>query len=125
MTKGERLKKRRDSLGFSQVDVADALGVSKQLYYKYENNIITNIPSNRIEDLARILGTTPSYIMGWDEDDVRTAEEAADIADVSLRLKDDKDMVQALKVYFTMPPDKKHHVVETIHMIGSPPPRRK
>ncbi|MBR0090609.1 MAG: helix-turn-helix transcriptional regulator [Lachnospiraceae bacterium] len=118
MTKGERLKHRRDMLGLTQVEVADALGVSKQLYYKYENDVITNIPSNRIEELARILNVSPEYIMGWDENKERIAKESVDAAEISLALHDDPALVQALKVYLKLPPDKKRHVIDSIHLLG-------
>ena len=44
MTVGERIKEVRNQLGMSQVDFADKKNVSKQTLYKYEINIITNIP---------------------------------------------------------------------------------
>lgn len=66
MTVGERLKQLREKSGMSQVEFAAKLNVSKQNLYKYENNIITNIPSDKIEDAAKILNVSPSYIMGWD-----------------------------------------------------------
>lgn len=66
MTKGERLRKRREQLGLSQTEVANSVNVSKQTLYKYENDIVTNIPSDKIEALARKLETTPEFLMGWD-----------------------------------------------------------
>ena len=66
MTVGERIKELRTSLGLSQVDFADKINVSKQTLYKYENNIITNIPSDKIEAAARIGKVSPAYLMGWD-----------------------------------------------------------
>lgn len=68
MTVGDRIKLRRQELGFSQTEVADKIDVSKQTLYKYENNIVTNIPSNKIELLASLLNTTPSYLMGWSDE---------------------------------------------------------
>lgn len=67
MTKGERLRKRREQLGLSQTEVANSVNVSKQTLYKYENDIVTNIPSDKIEALARKLETTPEFLMGWEE----------------------------------------------------------
>ena len=40
---------------------------SKQTLYKYENNIITNIPSDKIEAAAKIGNVSPAYLMGWDD----------------------------------------------------------
>ena len=66
MTVGERIKELRTNLGLSQVDFADRINVSKQTLYKYENNIITNIPSDKIEAAARLGSVSPAYLMGWD-----------------------------------------------------------
>lgn len=68
MTLGDRLKTLRLSSDISQVDLADRLDISKQTLYKYENNIITNIPSDKIEAAAKIFKVSPSYLMGWDLD---------------------------------------------------------
>lgn len=65
MTVGKRIKELRDKCGMSQVDLADKVSVSKQTLYKYENDIITNIPSDKIECIAKVLRTSPSYLMGW------------------------------------------------------------
>jgi transcriptional regulator with XRE-family HTH domain len=67
MAKGERIKSRREQLGITQISLADKVGISKQNLYKYENNIITNIPSDVIEKIADALNCTPGYLMGWDD----------------------------------------------------------
>lgn len=66
MTIGERLKALREQHGISQIDFATKMNVSKQTLYKYENNIITNIPSDKIEAAAKIVNVSPAYIMGWE-----------------------------------------------------------
>lgn len=68
MTVGQRIKHKREQFNISQTDFAKKIGVSKQTLYKYENDIITNIPSSIIENIAKALLTTPEYIMGWSED---------------------------------------------------------
>lgn len=69
MTVGERIKALREKHGISQVALADKIDVSKQSLYKYENNIITNIPSDKIEKIAEITNVSPAYIMGWDSNE--------------------------------------------------------
>lgn len=70
MTVGERIKHIRSQLGMSQVAFADKIDVSKQTLYKYENNIITNIPSDKIEKVAEIGGVSPAYLMGWEDETI-------------------------------------------------------
>ena len=67
INKGLRLKELREQKGMSQTEAARHIGVSKQTLYKYENNIITNIPSDIIEKIAVLYETTPAYLMGWQE----------------------------------------------------------
>ena len=65
-TIGQRLKELREKAGISQVEFAAKINVSKQTLYKYENNIIANIPSDKIEAAARVCNVSPAYLMGWD-----------------------------------------------------------
>lgn len=67
MTIGERIREQRELLGMSQTELSKRLCVSKQTLYKYEKNIITNIPSNKIEELSKIFHVSESYLMGWED----------------------------------------------------------
>ena len=66
MTIGERIKRLRELKGISQIDLAKQINISKQNLYKYENNIITNIPSDKIERISQVLRVSPAYLMGWE-----------------------------------------------------------
>lgn len=68
MSIGKRIRKKREELGLSQTEFAKNIGVSKQTLYKYETNIITNIPSNTIETIAKALNTSPAILMGWEDE---------------------------------------------------------
>ena len=98
MTVGERIKKVRNKLGMSQVDFADKINVSKQTLYKYDNNIITNIPSDKIEAAARLGNVSPAYLMGWTISD-------EDIANVFV-LHDLEDIIDNIREF--SPPEKAH-----------------
>lgn len=78
MTKGNRIKNRREELRMGQTELAKKVGISKQSLYKYEKDIVTNIPSNIIEKLSRALDTTPAFIMGWKEDETDVTAEFED-----------------------------------------------
>lgn len=63
---GDKIRELRKQKGYSQVEFADLLNIKKQTLYKYEMNIVTNIPLDRLSRIARLLGVTPSYLMGWE-----------------------------------------------------------
>lgn len=67
MTIGQRIKALREQKSISQIELAEKMGVSKQNLYKYENGIISNIPSDKIEAAAAALETSPAYLMGWED----------------------------------------------------------
>lgn len=67
MTKGQRIRFEREAHNKSQTEFANVIGVSKQTLYKYENDIITNIPSDVIEKMAYYLECSPAYILGWED----------------------------------------------------------
>lgn len=67
MTKGDNIKKLREEKKITQTELANIIGTTKQNIYKYETGIITNIPSDKIEALAKALNTSPAHIMGWNE----------------------------------------------------------
>lgn len=68
MTIGARIKELRLKNNMMQVDLAKAVNSSKQTIYKYENDIVTNIPYDKIILLAKALNTTTAYLMGWEDD---------------------------------------------------------
>lgn len=64
----ERIRSLRKKRGLSLEQLADMVGTSRQTVHRYETGVIANIPHEKIEALARALGTTPSSLMGWEED---------------------------------------------------------
>lgn len=72
MTIGERIKNLRERHNMTQTELAEAIGTTKQNIYKYENGIVTNIPSDKIESLAVVFKVSPAFIMGWGTMDSNT-----------------------------------------------------
>ena len=60
----ERIKLRRKEIGLSAETVAERLGVSPATIYRYENNDIKKFPTDILEPLAKVLHTTPAYLLG-------------------------------------------------------------
>lgn len=70
MSIGKIIKQERIKQGFSQEDLAKAIGSTKQAIYKYEMGIVTNIPTEKIEKIALFLGVTPTYLLGWQSEEI-------------------------------------------------------
>lgn len=99
--KGLRIKQLREDKKLSQLELAKLLNTKRQTISKYENGIVTNIPSDRIEEMARILDSTPEYILGWEgqekdrpaEDDGASANRRALREFVELVPEDKAEMI--------------------------------
>lgn len=93
MSKGARIKELREAKGLTQEELAKLLNTKRQTVSKYEQGIITNIPSDRIESIARILDATPEYILGWEQNE--TEEENKKSSDamsgITARMFNDKE----------------------------------
>lgn len=73
---GERARKRRTALGITQKHVASQLKVSPNTYSNYENDV-RKIEADMVRELAKILKTTTSYLLGESDDPEETKFEAA------------------------------------------------
>lgn len=67
------MKAKRKEWGISAEEVAAALGVSVATVYRYEKGDIEKVPGTVLEPLAKILHTTPAYLMGWAEKESESA----------------------------------------------------
>ena len=67
MTPGERIKALRKELNLTQEDIGNALGIQKAAVQKYEKGTVKNIKRENLIKLAKLLNTTPEYILGWEE----------------------------------------------------------
>lgn len=81
MTFAERLRELRTEKGMSLDDVAKHIGCGRANIHKYEHGLITNIPPDRVHNLAELFGVTRPYMMGWtDERGVNPAENLDTVA---------------------------------------------
>ena len=74
MTIGQRIRTARERKDMTLDEVATRCNTTKQTIFKYENEIVTNIPYDKIVLLSKALGVSPSYLFGWDEKNVSPTE---------------------------------------------------
>lgn len=68
MSIGQIIKSRRRILDMTLEEVAQKVGISRQTMSRYETGVIGNIPSDKIEALAKALNVSPGYLMGWTDE---------------------------------------------------------
>ena len=117
MTKGQRIRSRREELNISQTDLADKIQVSKQTLYKYENDIVTNIPSDKIEALAISLDVTPAYLMGWTEHKEKRINDP--IIDVYSNKEETFEAISLYAQYLSLPPEKQSAFLNYLKFLKS------
>lgn len=106
MTIGSRIKQRREELDLSQEELAKRLGYKSRSSINKIELGFQNLTQSKIKAIADALDTTPSYIMGWDDDEAvptpenLTSEESALLAEFR-SLSDEKQSL-LLKLLETM-----------------------
>ena len=64
----QKIKELRQKRGLTLEQVATVVGVGKSTVRKWETGMIANMKRDKIAALAKALGTTPAYLMGWEEE---------------------------------------------------------
>jgi transcriptional regulator with XRE-family HTH domain len=103
----QRIKALRQEKGLTLEQVADVVGVGKSTVRKWETGMIANMKRDKIADLARALGTTPAYLMGWDEE----AEEKKDSPTEPVLSEGEKML---LDLFNRVPEDQQQMVLQMI-----------
>lgn len=67
-TLGQRIKAQRIRIGMTQDDLSEKLLIPKVSVSAYENDRI-DIKGSRIVELAKVLGVTPNYLLGFNEEE--------------------------------------------------------
>ena len=105
----KRIKNLRQEKGLTLEQVADVVGVGKSTVRKWETGMIANMRRDKIADLAKALGTTPAYLMGWEED---TTEKETSPSEPQLT-EGEKRM---LELFRKIPADRQVYALEALEV---------
>ena len=72
VTLGDKIRIAREQAGLTLEELGKQCVTTKQTIYKYENNIITNIPIDRIELIAAVVGVSSASLLGWEKKEQST-----------------------------------------------------
>lgn len=115
MTTGERMKQRRKEIGLSAEKVAERLGVSPATIYRYEKGDIEKVPGDSLAEIAKILRTTPTYLMGWDEE--KEVERSLEKVKAALE-QEDSQTAEIIKLVLDLPENKQAEALNYIRYLS-------
>ena len=76
---GEKIKKRREELGYTQEELAKKMGYKSRSSINKIEVGINDVAQSKIVEFAKILKTTPAYLMGWEKHDTETKKSERDL----------------------------------------------
>lgn len=102
----DRMKRLRNESGKTQGEMAELLGVQRSTYGEYERGKIMP-PVEKLEQLAKIFHVRPSYLIGWDSEELADNLGESKLAETIKRLREEKqktlfEMSQEIEIPFEM-----------------------
>lgn len=105
---GDRIRIRREELNMSQDELAKRLGYkSRSSITKIEKDG-RDVPKRKIDEIAKVLMTTPAYIMGWDNN---TGKNSAVLEKKHIEMIRDKDLNELFDYLKGMDKEKRKIVI--------------
>lgn len=101
---GDNIRIYREASGLTQSDLAKKVGIKKQTLFKYEHNIVTNVPLEKVEQIAAALDVDPAALTGWS----RSQDERLQAYFSKLSKLDDVDRARIAERIDTMLEDRKY-----------------
>ena len=97
-----RIKELRKQRNMTLEDVGKIVGVGKSTVRKWETGMIENMKRDKIVLLAKALGTTPVFLLGWEEETQKNDIQA----DIILRMRSDEEFMSATETLYKLDSDK-------------------
>lgn len=126
MTMGERIKYLRESVGMTQDELGEKIGVQKSAIVKYEKGKVENIKRSSIKTMADIFGVSPCYLMGFDEDQdkVKTISKQVTLLQ-AIQDQWGKDSVKMLELFTGLNSDGQKKALTQLEDLSELPKYRK
>lgn len=114
---GLLIKQKREELGLTQEELAKKVGYkSRASINKIE--LQRDIPIKKLKPIADVLGIDIHVLVGLQNDIDDESPYAIDNAHMIAQIRNDYELTEALKIYFSLPKDKKKYVTDLIKMLG-------
>ena len=103
----ENIRALRIKNNMTMEELGNIVGVQKSAIRKYESGMVENIPRSSIKKMADAFGVSPSFLMGWTEEEkIPSAAEP--------KLNEGEEAL--LNLFRLIPEDKQQMVLEMIRV---------
>lgn len=97
-----KIKELRQARNMTLEDVAKIVGVGKSTVRKWETGMIENMKRDKIASLAKALGTTPTFLMGWEEEQKKNDI----LTDIILKMRTDNTFMSVVENIYRLDQNK-------------------
>ena len=113
----ENIRRLREKCGLSQEELATRMGYkSKSTINKIELGI-NDVAQSKVERFAEVLGTSPSVLMGWVDD--QTSKKNDTLASIVLQLRQDEQLLLMVEKLSKLPPEKRQALLPVLDAIST------
>lgn len=114
MTIGERIKKRRNELKWSQRELSDRMGYSNHSTITKIEAGKVDIPQSRIVQFAEVLNVSVADLMGWND---KIEENPVKMAEHHFEIIMDEDFTDLFEDFKKLTPEGKKMAKKIIHSL--------
>ena len=113
---GKRIRHRRWLVGMTQQQLAEKVGIKFQQIQKYETGM-NRVSASRLWDIAASLSVPVSFFFeGLNED--QQQEQVAVQADVPMDLLKDKEALELVRSYYSIPETQRRRLFELARVLS-------
>ena len=112
---GEKIKKRRMELGWSQRELARKMGYSDNSTLARIEQGKVDVYQNKIVQFSNVLGVSIAYLMDWEDEEQEQKNDL--IAEVVLRLRTDDDFMSAVETLYKLDKEKLQSINAMLHTL--------
>ena len=95
----QKIYQLRKERGMTLEEVGNIVGVGKSTVRKWETGMIANMRRDKISLLAKALGTTPAFLMGWDDNiDIQLMKENKSPSNESDLTEGEKELIKLFRL---------------------------
>lgn len=108
---GEKIKKRRIELGWSQRELSSRMGYQNHSTITKIEAGKVDLPQSKVVKFAEVMGTTVAYLMDWEK--VQKKNDV--LSDIILKMNEDEDLLSIVETLSKLDFEKREAVKSVLN----------